>query len=296
MEESMKSTYIIVATLILTFSIVADAQRRPPRDLGTSSSVDAERRLRQLRGLEIKRTKEAADELEANVPHVYRRATKEETAPLTPPAAYFERYAEFLRKPGTGIITLNADETCSLDSEVVSASPGCAKYQFPGGGTSFSFRYLSYRIPRLSDITLQKNILKTDAVAQQGILVNLGDTPIEEIGLDSKGMRFLVNFAPAKTVSDLEIANRNFERGVESGGFVYRIAFFAKPNTTFALRSIAFPGKYPKSINGVVYDEFQFDKRDDIIVVFRIINAEQNGNLTVIWRELSRKDSPGLKR
>jgi hypothetical protein len=78
-------------------------------------------------------------------------------------------------------VTLNADEGCGTDDGLVSAEQSCLDFQFPGGGTAYSFRVESYRTPRLADLKLARNILVTDSFGQQGILVDLGERPIEDL-------------------------------------------------------------------------------------------------------------------
>jgi hypothetical protein len=277
------------------------AQRRPlptttaTRDIGTRTSVDADRRLRQLRSLEVKKTTVAIDDPNAEIPPIYRKSTKEESTALDPPKETVEKYSEFLKKPRTGIVTLNADERCGTDGDVVSAEESCLRFQFPGGGVAYSFRVGSYRIPRLADLKLAKDILITDSVGQQGILVDLGERPIEELGLKSAGLHFLAAFKPAGSMEELRQSSHEFEVGVSKDGYLYRLALFAKANHTFGLRSIAYDGRLPRSINGVVYDEFTFDKRQDVTIVFTIADIAQNGNVTIVWRELRREDSFELR-
>jgi hypothetical protein len=193
------------------------------------------------------------------------------------------------------VVTLNADERCGTDDGLVSAEQSCASFQFPGGGTAYSFRVESYRAQRLSDLKLAKNILVTDSFGQQGILVDLGEQPIEDLDLKSPGIHFLANFKPAESSEEFRTLSRELETGMNKDGFLYRLALIAKANHTFGLRSIAYEGQSPRSINGVAYDEFGFDRRDDVIVVFKIADIAQNGNVTIVWRELRRGDSPKIK-
>jgi hypothetical protein len=84
-------------------------------------------------------------------------------------------------------------------------------------------------------------------------------------------------------------------RGIRRDGFLYRRGLFIVENTTFALRSIAYEGKHYRAINGLTYNEFDYDKRNDVIVVFRIVEKDEAGNVTILWKELSEKNSPKLK-
>jgi hypothetical protein len=235
------------------------------------------------------------DKSYAGIAPIYRKPTKEETAALEPPKAIVDRYSQFLKKSRTGIVTLVANERCGSDDALISAEESCLGLQFPGGGTAYSFRFGSYRTPRLADLKLAKNILVTDSVGQQGILVDLSERPIEDLDLKSEGMHFLTVFKPAVTNDEFRTTSRELEVGVNKDGFLYRLSLLAKANHTYGLRSVAYGGQSTRSINGVAFDEFAFDKRDDIIVVFTIADISQNGNITIVWRELKREDPPEIK-
>jgi hypothetical protein len=278
------------------------AQRTSPprprpviRDINERRSAAEERKLRELREMEVQRKRPPNDRTNTAIPLIYRKPTKEETVALEPPGDIVEKYSQFLRKPRTGIVTLSAHDGCGIDGETVSADQSCLGLQFPGGGTAYSFRVGSYRTPRLADIRLRENILITDSVGQQGILVDLGERAIEDLDLKSAGFQFLAAYEPTSSTDEFQKSSRDFEAGVNRDGFLYRLALFAKANHTFGLRSVAYNGQSTRSINGVVYDEYIFDKRDDVIVVFMIADVASNGNVTLVWRELRREDSPELK-
>ena len=38
-----------------------------------------------------------------------------------------------------------------------------------------------------------------------------------------------------------------------------------------------------------------YDKRNDVTVVFRVVEKDANGDLTILWKEISRKNSPEIK-
>jgi len=294
-----KSLFFFICLSSAFTSVVA--QRVPPRtrpavpDTNARAAAAAERQLRELREIGVQQKTVAKDKTVAGIPPIYRKPTKEETGALEPPKEVVDKYSEFLRKQQTGVVTLNADERCGTDDGLVSAEQSCASFQFPGGGTAYSFRVDSYRTQRLSDVKLVKNILITDSFGQQGILVDLGEQPIEDVDLKSPGIHFLAAFRPAESNEDFRTSSRELEIGVNKDGFLYRLALIAKANHTFGLRSIAYEGQSPRSINGIAYDEFGFDRRDDVIVVFKIADIAQNGNVTIVWRELRRGDSPKIK-
>ncbi len=271
-----------------------------PRRTRSNPTVvrDSNSTFDQLRALEIERKKE---ELPVNNPLnelkriIYRKPNKEEIQILSPSPAVLEKYAVFLRQPDVGIIKLNADSSCVESSEIAVAKETCQQYAIPGAGTAYSFRFESYRLPRLADLILSKGILKTDGVLQQGMMVNLGDVSLQDVTLQTKGMKYLIDFKPAADVENLLEIDRKLSKGVEADGFLYRLGFYVNDQVTFALRSIAYKGKYMRSVKGILYNELDFDKRKDIIVVFRVVETEANGNITILWKMLSQGNAPVLK-
>jgi hypothetical protein len=295
------SLFLIICGVVALPNSFAQRPTAPPRprpairDLNARQAAESERRLRELREMELQRKTGPNDKTNAGIPPIYRKTTKEETTSLEPPKDVQARYSEFLKKARTGIITLNANEHCGADDALVSAEQSCLGVQFPGGGTAYSFRVSDYRTPRLADLKLAKNILITDSVGQQGMLVDLGTLPIEDLDLKSAGMHFVAAFKPPVTNEEFRVTSHELEVGVNKDGFLYRLSLLAKADHSYALRSIAYDGQSTRSINGIVFDEFAFDKRDDIIVVFTIADVAQNGNVTIVWRELRREDPPKIK-
>jgi len=271
-----------------------------PRRTRSNPTVvrDSNSTFDQLRALEIERKKE---ELPVNNPLnelkriIYRKPNKEEIQILSPSPAVLEKYAVFLRQPDVGIIKLNADSSCVESSEIAVAKETCQQYAIPGAGTAYSFRFESYRLPRLADLILSKGILKTDGVLQQGMMVNLGDVSLQDVTLQTKGMKYLIDFKPAADVENLLEIDRKLSKGVEADGFLYRLGFYVNDQVTFALRSIAYKGKYMRSVKGILYNELDFDKRKNIIVAFRVVETEANGNITILWKMLSQGNAPVLK-
>jgi len=84
-------------------------------------------------------------------------------------------------------------------------------------------------------------------------------------------------------------------KGVEADGFLYRKGQPVKESSTFAVRSIAYRGQYLRSVDGIQYDELEFDERRDVIVAFRVVDREPNGNVTIVWQRLRDVQAPKLK-
>ncbi|HSK70506.1 MAG TPA: hypothetical protein VK892_02340 [Pyrinomonadaceae bacterium] len=258
---------------------------------------EVEGAFKDMSSLGIPRTEESSKRRQITelTRNTYRKPTKAEMKALEPSADYFNKYAGFLRQSDTGLIKLNSDSSCAGNADVVTAKENCLQYSMPGAGTAYSFRAESHRIPRLADLTLSKNVLKSDGVFQHGIMVKLGDIPIEDVTLQTQGLKYLIDFQPLTDAESLAKFDSLLLKGINVDGFVYGVGFYIRNHTTYALRSVAYKGKAMRSVNGIAYNELDFDRRRDILVVFRIVGIEKNGNLTIVWKILSNKDAPTLK-
>ncbi|HVE58325.1 MAG TPA: hypothetical protein VNB22_15950 [Pyrinomonadaceae bacterium] len=234
--------------------------------------------------------------LKKNVEPLYRKPTRKELKAIEPRRALFDEYAGFLRQPKTGLTKLIDDKGCAENTKVVVATDNCLKYTMPGAGSSFSFRTQTYRIPRLADLTFTDKSFQAAGVLLHGIFANIGNVPLEEVSLQTKGLKYLVDFQPEPDYEKGKELDLQLIEGIKSDGFLYRRGLFSVENTTFALRSIAYSGKYFRAVKNLTYNEFDFDKRRDVIVVFRIVEKDEAGNVTILWKELQEKDSPEVKR
>lgn len=226
---------------------------------------------------------------------IYRKATREELESIAPTSQLFEKYGSFLKQSDTGLIRLAADAGCAENTKVIVATENCLKYTMPGAGYAYSFRINNYRIPRLADIIFTDNSFQAAGVRLHGLFVNIGDVPLESVDLKTKGLKYLVDFQPETDYEKAKEIDKKLTEGVEVGGFLYRRGLYAQENTTFVLRSIAYSGKYFRAVSGITYNEFDFDKRRDIIVAFRIVEQGADGSVTILWKELANKKSPKVK-
>ena len=297
---------IVLFAMVLMFSATAIAQATgtPPsnsgpgsRDRNAPSVIGDNASYDRLRSIEMVAPKNRAGSHPLLDPKsgIYRRPSKEETAALAVGVQFLERYAAFLKEPNTGIVKLNADPSCVSDTGMVAASEKCLPFRMPGAGIAYSFRTESYRLPRLADLILHEGIFKSGGAFQQVIMADIGDFAIEDVTLDSPGMKYLVNYEPAGDTDIFTRTENEIVKGIEADGFLYRKGHPVKENSTYALRSIAYRGKYIRSIDGIPYDEMEFDKRRDVMVAFRVVERDAAGNVTIVWKRLKDVESPKLK-
>lgn len=226
---------------------------------------------------------------------VYRRPGKEEIEVLAVNEPLLVKHTEFLKIPNTGIVKLNAESSCISTADIVVATEKCVPFKMPGAGAAFSFRTESYRLPRLADVILFDGVFKTGGVLQQVILANIGDVAIEHLSLDSKGITYLTDLKPVRDSVEFMQFDSDLAKGIEAQGFLYGKGQMLKEESTFALRSIAYRGNYIRTVDGISYDELDFDKRRDIIVVFRVVDRDAAGSITIVWKRLKDSEAPKLK-
>ena len=229
------------------------------------------------------------------ITNIYRKPNKKEAQLLAPENEDLARFAAFLRLPNSGLTKLLADKGCADNTKVLVVSEDCLENTMPGSGISFSFRTREHRIPRLSDIVYTEESFQSPGVRLHGIFVNLGEVPIENVSLTTNGMKYLAEFPPETDIEKAKALEAKLNEGIMVDGFLYRRGLRTRDNATFALRSIAYRGEYYRALGGITYNEFNFDKRLDVIVVFRIVRRHPNGAVTILWRELSRNQSPKIE-
>lgn len=306
-QSSMKNPLLIFCLIFIGCVSVKAQQPKPtPR----STPNPREEILRQMREREI--ANQAFERLRAinsrvdgrrnlpparlhNIRELYRKPTKKELEILAPLEEDARKYAGFLQSPNTGLTKLAADKGCADSTTVIVATAVCLAYTMPGAGSSYSFRTRNYRIARLADVTFTENSFQATGIRLHGIFVNIGDVPLEQVNLQTKGMDFLTGFKPEADFQKAKDVDEQFSEGIEKNGFIYRRALRALDETTYVLRSVAYRGKYFRAISGLTYNELDFDKRFDVIVAFRIVRRHEDGSITILWKQLAKQVSPKTK-
>lgn len=226
---------------------------------------------------------------------IYRKPNKAETAILAVSETHLDKYAVFLRGQNTGIVKLNGESSCVSDSDVIVASEQCINFKMPGSGTAFSFRTATYRLPRLADIIVVDGNFMTGGVFQQVIMTELGDVDLDNISLASPAAKHLIDLKHVRGSDDFMRFNEELIKGYDANGFRYAKGWPVKKDSVYLLRSIAYRGQFLRTIEGVQYDELEFDKRRDLIVAFRVVDIDDAGHATIVWKRLKDVEAPKLK-
>ena len=220
------------------------------------------------------------------------KLSREQKVLLAPDSSDLLTYAAFLKQPKTGLIKLFPDAGCEENTQIVRADAECLKW-IPNSGF-YSFRRNKYVGEPLADIRYKGGFLISDSLLSQGIMTALGNFPLENVSLADKQLRFLADYEPEPESRDAAAQAEKITSGIKAGNYIYRNSWKMSENTTYALRVIAYRGAFYFPFQGQKFNLLDGDARKDIIIAFRIIRKNADGSITLLWKELSRKDSPKL--
>jgi hypothetical protein len=198
-----------------------------------------------------------------------------------------QRYAQILEQPYTGIIRLL---TYYPRERVVSVNSPEA-YRRPGFGSfasmySFSKRKHGFALngwrtepnQGWAEVRLKDGILQTGIMEESiGLMVRLGDVPLESVTPRTKGVDELDDYVPPANHAEARTMFEASIRGIKVGDFLYSSSIPGTSNTTYALRSV-------------------MNRRADILVGLRLVRKDADGSITILWKKLKDYPKPSWKR
>jgi hypothetical protein len=210
------------------------------------------------------------------------KLSKEAEAALAPPDDLKLAYKDFLKQKNTGLIRLLPRKE-NKERLMVSAENPTVYIPFRNGGSYYSFSRRKHGDEITPEIRLDKFIhdypqgktfLGTGGYI--GFITKLGDVAIEDVTVDRKEAKFLVDLVAPKK----EQAARKYQEMSASGfdidGVFYRNWAWAEVNTTYLQRTIN-------------YD------RADLLVAFRTVCEEPDGSFVILWKILKKNPTPSFK-
>lgn len=290
---------ILISTVVVysqaTTQVDRDKERQREKEAEFEKRVSGIDGLRNVGKKNIIRDRYKDDKiLEDKAKPIYRSSTKEERASVAPVDADLQKYAEFLDKGDTGLTKLVIDRGCDKGIEVLVSTEYCLKYTMPGSGSSFSFRKGDYSNSRFADLTFSQNRFHSKGLLIQGIFGDIGDIPLENVNLRTRGVSYLRELEAPEEIEELIKYNLELEKGISSEGVTFNRSVPLYDNNTYLLRSIAYRGQYFRTVENVAYNELDYDKRRDLIVAFRVVRYQSNDGITILWKVLSDQKSPKL--
>ena len=204
---------------------------------------------------------------------------------LAPAVEDQERFAELLRQRDTGLIRMfppGRRRVVSIADLATGRRPGFGAYaslysftkEKHGNGLN------GYVDPRLgwAELRLWNGRFVTGVTGESlGVVVVLGDVPLETVTAETYGVTGLANIVPPADYFEAASLSRRNRAGFALERFRYGSSLPVAENTTYVLRSTS-------------------NKRADLLVGFRVIRVDENGNVTLLWRKLKVYPKPAWKR
>ena len=210
------------------------------------------------------------------------------------------KYEDFLGRKGTGIFRLFPDFACESKS-LVRVDGDCANQVSGASSHSFRGRTTSH------DLRFQGGDLIAEGFFSLPMMVSLGNTDLQNVTLASDGVRFLTAYEPASMFEAVKEEYSLFRNGQKAGDFVYINRIKPVDDHTYAIRIIAYDigntvgkrlrrdhltGKNPQKTR--MFSMLRYDNRKDMIIAFRVIRRDDDGNISILWKELSKKSAPKI--
>ena len=199
-------------------------------------------------------------------------------------------YSDILGQPNTGAVRLVAQKDCTgIKRESKLANCYQENSNIREFANAYSFRERKRTIFGRSDIALSRGFIIAGRHSVQTILVDLGTLEIGLLTPESPEVSYLFGFAPLSDPAGMdaqydELKNgltvANFVDGSIAGRLTYSKAARIVPDRVYGIRAIAY--RSPDSSPG--------EKDADVVVVFKIVETDDEGGATVVWREISRKE------
>lgn len=224
----------------------------------------------------------------AYVPETHEKNLKpKDKARLQPAPEFTEKYAEFLKQPGTGIFKLLDPEGMTVTTEQLAEEPFSRRYH--GAGSYFSFITLLHDADNQAQLKLRHNQFQTGTseitrdletegqnstpiTVKMGkslaLLHSLGDVPLVDVLKQADATIALAKISIPAKPKDFDALISSAEKGIEADGKKFQSSVPAKINGTYLLRSVIF-------------------KKSDITVAFRVVGRDRDGNLHIIWMKIA---------
>jgi hypothetical protein len=204
------------------------------------------------------------EELEAQIDNLHDQLKHKEAQFLTASPIDAKRYSRFLAQPNTGLCRLMPRET--FDGRLLTR----------GGGAYYSFTELTNEYGNSTQIGLERQAFASMfAGAAIGLMVSLGDVPLDTVDADQDGVRYLTEIVPPTREPEAREWQRRAGAGFAADGVSYKSTLPATVNGTYVVRSIQF-------------------NRADVLVAFRVVRQDADGSVTLLWKILKQFPTPQL--
>lgn len=193
---------------------------------------------------------------------------------LDPTAEDRVAYAEFLRQPQTGLIRILPRE--AFESEVYKENKQSLVMR--GGGSYYSFTSGNHEYSSTTEIGLERGYLSSGfAGTNYGMLISLGDVPLESVSLQTHAANILASHKAASEVPQARIEQDRTSKGATIDGVTVKSRQPLAANSTYVVRAVNYHAS-------------------DALVAFKVIRIDDDGSAIILWKLLQKYPVPELAR
>ena len=204
---------------------------------------------------------------------------------LEPAAEDQQHFASFLSLPETGLIKMfppGRRRVVSITDLATGRRPGFGIYAslYSFSKEKHGHGLHGYVDPRLgwAELRLFNNRFITGFTGESlGVLVALGDVPLESVTPETFGVTGLTNLIPPTDQVEATSLSRRNRAGFVLERFRYGSSLPVAERMTYVLRSTS-------------------NKRADVLVGLRAVRIDEDGSVTLLWRKLKSYPKPAWKR
>ncbi len=213
-------------------------------------------------------------------------------------------YAQFLRKPNTGIFRVLPVQKANGSGNRLQATVR-QRYPFPSLGT----RNNGFT-PNLALEIVDEQFAMLSQGVDYSLMVDVGDIPMEKLDTHLKKVNYpqkdlLFSYQPPKQLEELQIDRRRFLTGKQQDwhqGQPILAQLPAKLNHTYLVRSLQF--QLPEIIKSgqlvglskrLYIDQLLEMQSSDVIVAFRPVRRRADGSYTILWQVLKQLPDPQIQ-
>lgn len=226
------------------------------------------------------------------------KAVKKIIGGLVKSEADVSRYLNGLASESIRLLRLVPYSGCTNDKDQVKPGvPVCGTdADIGGGGSSFSFRTNQYSPLVYSDIVVENSEMFAYGTYSTTFFMDLGDVAFESIGIDHPAVVQAKCIKPVSTRLDYDRLTLSDRISVTACETEFRSYVPVNIGHTYISRSIAYKAGNPSVYSPIMLNwGTAGDKREDSLVVFKVLAREKDGSLTLVWKQLSKTEAPKLK-
>ena len=210
------------------------------------------------------------------------RLSKEIKARLEIAPEVKAEYAAFLKTRNTGVFKLLSHGTEGDALAISTANAGGMANPIFRATSTYSFREKEVGSWQ-SDIAYMDGKIMGTMATSHLILTQLAAEDIASVTAETPGMPFLANLAQAKTPEEVDEISARLAPGIGDSGFRYTTSTWPRVGKVYGLRLVAYGYR-----RGSAYSPGE----KDLLIAFKIAARDEDGSITVVWKELHRKDAP----